>query len=156
MKIVLRDDESGVSEVVGTILILAMTVVLFSSIILWVGSIPTPTTQTRVDLRPSMIPVYRLAPTRVDERRHLGRAGLGLGHRGALDLRELQPSVLRSDLGPRGRRHEEPRPMERADHRPCRDPPARVRGEVDGRFVGHLGHRSHPGDAGLHPVRPGD
>src|SRR5205823_12475458 len=58
MKIVLRDDESGVSEVVGTILILAMTVVLFSSIILWVGSIPTPTTQTRVDLRPSMIPVY--------------------------------------------------------------------------------------------------
>ena len=34
MKIVLREDESGVSEVVGTILILAMTVVLFSTIIL--------------------------------------------------------------------------------------------------------------------------
>jgi flagellin-like protein len=58
MKLVLREDESGVSEVIGTILILAMTVVLFSSIILWVGSIPTPTTQTRVDLRPSMTPVY--------------------------------------------------------------------------------------------------
>lgn len=58
MKLVLRDDESGVSEVVGTILILAMTVVLFASIILWVGSIPTPTTQTRVDLKPTMTPVY--------------------------------------------------------------------------------------------------
>lgn len=58
MKIVLRDEESGVSEVVGTILILAMTVVLFSSIILWVGSIPTPTTQTRVDIRPTLTPLY--------------------------------------------------------------------------------------------------
>jgi len=58
MKIVLREDESGVSEVVGTILILAMTVVLFSTIILWVGSIPTPTTQTRVDLRPTLTPIY--------------------------------------------------------------------------------------------------
>lgn len=58
MKLVLRDEESGVSEVIGTILILAMTVVLFSSIILWVGSIPTPTTQTRVDIRPSLTPVY--------------------------------------------------------------------------------------------------
>ncbi len=34
--------ESGVSEVVGTILILAMTVVLFSGIIIWVANIPTP------------------------------------------------------------------------------------------------------------------
>jgi flagellin-like protein len=58
MKTILRDDDSGVSEVVGTILILAMTVVLFSTIILWVGSIPAPTTQTRVDIRPSMAPVY--------------------------------------------------------------------------------------------------
>ncbi|MGI0147969.1 MAG: type IV pilin N-terminal domain-containing protein, partial [Thermoplasmata archaeon] len=57
MKIILRDDESGVSEVIGTILILAMTVVLFSSIILWVGSIPTPTTQTRVDIRPTLTPL---------------------------------------------------------------------------------------------------
>jgi flagellin-like protein len=58
MKTILRDDESGVSEVVGTILILAMTVVLFSTIILWVGSIPTPTTQTRVDIRPTMASVF--------------------------------------------------------------------------------------------------
>lgn len=58
MKTVLRDEESGVSEVIGTILILAMTVVLFASIILWVGSIPTPTTQTRVDIRPTLTPLY--------------------------------------------------------------------------------------------------
>lgn len=58
MKTVLRDDDTGVSEVVGTILILAMTVVLFSSIILWVGSIPTPTVQPRVDLKPFMTPVF--------------------------------------------------------------------------------------------------
>ncbi len=58
MKTVLREDESGVSEVVGTILILAITVVLFSTIILWVGSIPVPVAQTRVDLRPTMVPIY--------------------------------------------------------------------------------------------------
>jgi hypothetical protein len=58
MKTILREDDAAVSEVVGTILILAMTVVLFSSIILWVGSIPAPTTQTHVDLRPTMAPMY--------------------------------------------------------------------------------------------------
>ncbi len=58
MKVVLRRDESGVSEVVGTILILAMTVVLFSTIIVWVTSIPTPTAQTRVDLLGNLSPVY--------------------------------------------------------------------------------------------------
>ncbi len=58
MKIVLREDESGVSEVVGTILILAMTVVLFSTIIIWVSSIPTPVAQTRVDIQSSLIPQY--------------------------------------------------------------------------------------------------
>ncbi len=58
MKIVLREDESGVSEVVGTILILAMTVVLFSTIILWVANIPTPVAQTRVDILASLNIVY--------------------------------------------------------------------------------------------------
>ena len=58
MKVVLREDESGVSEVVGTILILAMTVVLFSTIIIWVSSIPTPVAQTRVDIQSSLIPQY--------------------------------------------------------------------------------------------------
>jgi len=58
LKIVLRDDESAISEVIGTILILAMTVVLFSTIIIWVGSIPTPVAQTRLDMDSKMVPVY--------------------------------------------------------------------------------------------------
>ncbi len=58
MKVVLRADDSGVSEVVGTILILAMTVALFSTIIIWVTSIPTPVAQTRVDLFGGLNPLY--------------------------------------------------------------------------------------------------
>ena len=58
MKVVLRDDESGISEVIGTILILAMTVVLFATIIIWVSNIPTPAAQARLDLQSSMDPVY--------------------------------------------------------------------------------------------------
>jgi len=58
MKVILREDESGVSEVIGTILILAMTVVLFSTIIIWVSSIPTPSAQTRVDIASALDPVY--------------------------------------------------------------------------------------------------
>src|SRR6266508_3235889 len=58
LKTVVREDESGISEVIGTILILAMTVVLFSVIIIWVSSIPTPTAQTRLDVRPEMLPIY--------------------------------------------------------------------------------------------------
>ena len=58
MKVILREDKSGVSEVIGTILILAMTVVLFSVIIVWVTNIPTPVAQSRVDIRPTMVPIY--------------------------------------------------------------------------------------------------
>ncbi len=58
MKVILREDRSGVSEVIGTILILAMTVVLFSTIIIWVSSIPTPVAQTRTDVRSEMTPIY--------------------------------------------------------------------------------------------------
>src|SRR2546426_822813 len=58
MRTILREDESGVSEVVGTILILAMTVVLFSVIIVWVTNIPTPTAQTRTDIQSEMNPIY--------------------------------------------------------------------------------------------------
>src|SRR6266566_3124643 len=54
MKVILREDESGVSEVIGTILILAMTVVLFSTIIIWVTNIPTPTAQSRLDMESTM------------------------------------------------------------------------------------------------------
>jgi len=57
MKVILREDESGVSEVIGTILILAMTVVLFSTIIIWVTNIPTPTAQSRLDMESTMNPV---------------------------------------------------------------------------------------------------
>jgi len=58
MKARWRRDQAGVSEVVGTILILGMTVVLFSSIILWVSNIPAPTVQLRVDMLSRMEPVY--------------------------------------------------------------------------------------------------
>src|SRR2546427_11815757 len=58
MKVVLREDESGISEVIGTILILAMTVVLFSTIIIWPANIPTPAAQGRLDLQSEMDPVY--------------------------------------------------------------------------------------------------
>jgi len=47
-----------VSEVVGTILILAMTVVLFSVIIVWVTNIPTPAAQARTDIQSEMNPIY--------------------------------------------------------------------------------------------------
>ena len=58
MKTILREDRSGVSEVIGTILILAMTVVLFSVIIIWVTAIPTPVAATRLDMLSSMDPIY--------------------------------------------------------------------------------------------------
>src|SRR5437899_10861824 len=58
MRTILRQDESGVSEVVGTILILAMTVVLFSVIIVWVTNIPTPSAQARTDIQSEMTPIY--------------------------------------------------------------------------------------------------
>ncbi len=58
MKVVFRKEESGVSEVVGTILILAMTVVLFASIIVWVSSIPTPQASTRLEIDGTIEPYY--------------------------------------------------------------------------------------------------
>src|SRR5438046_9134685 len=57
MKVILREDESGVSEVIGTILILAMTVVLFSTIIIWVTNIPVPAAQSRLDMASTRNPV---------------------------------------------------------------------------------------------------
>jgi len=86
MRIVLRDEESGVSEVIGTILILAMTVVLFSSIILWVGSIPTPTTQTRVDIRPTLTPLYDVTGNEIG-------MNITLLHRGVETLRPA-PTII--------------------------------------------------------------
>ncbi len=57
MKAILREEKSGVSEVLGTILILGMTVTLFSVIIVWVSSVPTPVSQARVDISSSMVPI---------------------------------------------------------------------------------------------------
>src|SRR2546427_5675705 len=65
MKVVLREDESGISEVIGTILILAMTVVLFSTIIIWVSSIPTPVAQGRLDVASEMDPMYNGAGSEI-------------------------------------------------------------------------------------------
>src|SRR5438093_4169140 len=58
MRTILREDESGVSEVIGTILFLAMTVFLFSVIIVWVAGIPTPAAQARTDIHSEMTPIY--------------------------------------------------------------------------------------------------
>src|SRR2546425_1083716 len=65
MKVVLREDESGISEVIGTILILAMTVVLFSTIIIWVSNIPTPVAQGRLDVASEMDPMYNGAGSEI-------------------------------------------------------------------------------------------
>src|SRR2546427_449937 len=98
MKVILREDTSGVSEVIGTILILSMTVVLFSVIIIWVGSIPTPVAQSRLDLRSQMDPIYNGAGVEVGvnitltHQRTPGHAAPGLhrqmGGRGLGDRRD--------------------------------------------------------------------
>lgn len=72
----LRSDESGVSEVVGTLLILAMTVILFASIIIWVSSIPTPPATTKLDVEASYVPILLSGDG----------ANLTLRHRGGEDL----------------------------------------------------------------------
>ena len=45
----LRSDRRGVSEIIGNILILMITVVLFSTIVAYVGTIPVPETSTKAD-----------------------------------------------------------------------------------------------------------
>jgi hypothetical protein len=50
-------DDSGVSEVVGSILILLMTVALFSGIILWVWSMPTPDAIPKIDVGAEFNPI---------------------------------------------------------------------------------------------------
>ena len=55
---VLRRDQSAVSEIVGTLLILAITVVLFSVIILWVTSFSGPPVALRLDLDANLAPQY--------------------------------------------------------------------------------------------------
>ena len=50
-------EKSGVSEIIGTILMLSITVVLFSGIITMVGSMPAPRQTFQVDLKCSLQPV---------------------------------------------------------------------------------------------------
>ncbi|MFQ5909368.1 MAG: type IV pilin, partial [Thermoplasmata archaeon] len=51
-------DKKGVSEVVGTILILLITVVIFSAIVLWVNTIPTPEASIKLQMEGALNPVY--------------------------------------------------------------------------------------------------
>jgi len=51
-------DNKGVSEVVGTILILLITVVIFSAIFIWVYTIPTPEASVKLQMEGSLTPVY--------------------------------------------------------------------------------------------------
>ena len=50
-------EKSGVSEIIGTILMLSITVVLFSSIITFVGTMPAPKQTFVVDLKCTIHPV---------------------------------------------------------------------------------------------------
>jgi len=54
----MRENEAGVSEVFGTLLILAMTTVLFATIIIWVSNIPTPPALSKLDMDASYSPIY--------------------------------------------------------------------------------------------------
>ena len=51
-------DNNGVAEVIGTILILLITVVIFSTIFIWVYSIPTPEASTKLQMEGALDPIY--------------------------------------------------------------------------------------------------
>lgn len=55
---ILGNDRSAMSEVVGTLLILAITVALFAVIIVWVTSFSGPPTGIRLDLDAKLVPQY--------------------------------------------------------------------------------------------------
>jgi hypothetical protein len=77
-----RKDRSGVSEIVGTLLILVMTVALFSVIIMWVYGFPAPEGQTRVNLYPTM------------ERLTTSTANVTIVHRGGETLTSSSVQIL--------------------------------------------------------------
>src|SRR2546425_4325512 len=82
--------ESGVSEVVGTILILAMTVVLFSGIILWVSNFPTPKASIRLDMDGKLIPIYQAGVWK--------GVNVTIEHKGGESLQHFRPQVFFSVL----------------------------------------------------------
>ncbi len=75
----LREDRSAVSEVVGTILILGMTVSLFAVIIIWVTSFPTPSAGIRLELDGMLIPIK-------DQNNNWAGVNITITHRGGESL----------------------------------------------------------------------
>ncbi|UCE80770.1 MAG: type IV pilin N-terminal domain-containing protein, partial [Methanobacteriota archaeon] len=79
-----RSDRRGVSEVVGNILILMITVVLFSSIVMYVNQIPVPETTTKADFAASV--TFETAGTTT--------ASLTVTHAGGVVLDSAQTAVF--------------------------------------------------------------
>ncbi|MBI4415432.1 MAG: type IV pilin N-terminal domain-containing protein, partial [Euryarchaeota archaeon] len=78
---------SGVSEVVGTILILLMTVVLFASIIVWVSTIPTPQASIRLDMDGQLSPFF-------DGAGNWAGANITVVHRGGERLLDFRTTIF--------------------------------------------------------------
>ena len=78
-------DSGGVSEIIGTILILGLTVVLFSSIIAFVGRIPPPTKSTSASF------VGRVQPFNDN---WVGGAEIFITHNGGRSLRAFDAKVI--------------------------------------------------------------
>ncbi len=95
MKVVLREDDSAISEVVGTILILAMTVVLFSTIIIWVSTIPTPVAQTRVDIQASLTIRYSATGQEIGD-------WINMTHQGGESMPASSTQIYITDQRPSG------------------------------------------------------
>lgn len=78
-------DNKGVSEVVGTILILLITVVIFSAIFIWVYTIPTPEASTKLQMEGALNPVY--------DNGVWDGAYLNITHQGGEKLRDFRTKV---------------------------------------------------------------
>jgi FlaG/FlaF family flagellin (archaellin) len=83
-KVRLRSDKSGVSEVVGNILILMITVILFSSIVMYVNQIPVPETTTKADFAASI--TFETSGTTT--------ASLTVTHAGGVSMRAVDTAIL--------------------------------------------------------------
>lgn len=82
-----RKDKGGVSEVVGNILILMITVVLFSAIVMYVNEIPVPEMTTKADFSAS-ISFYDDPVTLTT------RATLTITHAGGVSLNAVNTAIL--------------------------------------------------------------
>lgn len=77
-------DNKGVSEIIGTILMLAITVVLFSSIMVFVTNMPTPTERPTADFLSEL--TVSTDP--------LGQSNLTLTHNGGEALNDYETAIL--------------------------------------------------------------